>query len=83
MRKRSADGCRNISKQTGTRPKPCACLFLHVLSDRNETPFACISQTEAVSSVLGITEYIGSCLVDRYGSCIGCRIRIFLSYMQL
>ena len=43
----------------------------------------CISQTEAVSSVLGITEYIGSCLVDRYGSCIGCRIRIFLSYMQL
>ena len=42
MRKRSADGCSNISKQTGTRPKPCACLFLHVLSDRNETPFVCI-----------------------------------------
>ena len=42
-----------------------------------------ITKPEAVGRMLGITEYIRSGLIDRYCAGIGCRIRLFLTYVEL
>ena len=40
-----------------------------------------VAQTETVGCVLRVAKHIRSGLINRYGSCIGCRVRLFLSYV--
>ena len=42
---------------------------------------SCICQTESCCRMCGVLKYIRSCLVNRYCSGIGNRIRLFLSYV--
>ena len=40
-----------------------------------------IAQSEAVGSMLGVVEHVGSGLIDGHGARVGCRVGLFLSHM--
>lgn len=42
-----------------------------------------VAQTETVGGVGGVTEDVGSGLIDGHGACIGGGVRLFLSYVEL
>ena len=44
---------------------------------------ACVRKTEACSCVRGVLEYIGSCSVDRYCSCVGSGVGLLLANVKL
>ena len=60
-------------------------LFQYSLSGIGKTSINIprVLQSETCGSVGRIPEYIGSCLINRYGTCISCRIGSLLSNMEL
>ena len=69
----------------GAALKRCDSLLKHILRGvrKSAVDVAGISQTEAVRRMLRIAEHVGSRLVNRNRSRIGCRIRVLLTDMQL
>ena len=57
----------------------------HALGGVGETPVdvASVAQAKTVGRMLRVAEHIRGGLVDRYGTCVGSRVGLLLSYMQL
>ena len=65
--------------------KCCDSLLKNVLCRVCQTSVdvTCICKSETSCCMIAVTEYIRRCLVNRNCSCIGNRIRLFLSYVKL
>ena len=81
------DGCctTGYCQACYTAFERCNAVFKHALCGVGQTTIdiTCIAQTEAVGSVLRVTKYVRSGLIDRYGTGVGCGIGLFLAYMYL
>ena len=78
--------CAGSNCQCGrTALQCCDTLFKDVLRRVGQTAVnvAGISQTEAGSCVVAVVEHIRSGLINRHGTCIGCRVSLFLANVQL
>ena len=84
---RIGDGCSAGSNRESCRAplQGCDALFEHILRRVGQAAIdvAGISQAKTVSRMLAVAEYIRSGLVNGYCPRIRCRVRLFLSYMQL
>ena len=86
LKRISNSGCARGHGQAGyTAFKGGHAVFKDTLGRIGQTTVdvACVTQTEAIGSVLRVTEYIGCGLVDRHGASVGGYVRLFLTNMEL
>ena len=78
-------GTRSHSEGSHTTFEGCDALLKHRLGRIGETAIdiSRVAKRETVGSVLRVAEHITCCLVDRHRACIGCRIGLLLSHMEL
>ena len=82
-----SDGCRTRGYgQSGNTAFQSRHTFLeHILGGVGQTTVdvSRVLQAETCGCMSGVMEYIGSCLIDRYGAGISCRVGLFLSNVKL
>ena len=78
-------GTRCHSQSCNTAFQSCQSLFENVLCGvcQSAVDVTCVCQSESCCRMIGIAEHVRCCLIDRNCSCVRCRIRRFLSDMQL
>ena len=76
---------RGYSQTSHTALKGCDAILEHTLSGVSQTTIdiTCIAETEAVGCVLRVMEHIARGLINRYRTCVGCGVSLFLAYMEL
>ena len=76
---------RGDSQTSHTTLEGCDAIFEHTLSGVGQTTIdiSCIAETETIGCMLRVTEHIRCGLINRYGTCVGSGVSLFLSYMKL
>ena len=78
-------GTRGYGQTSYTTLEGCYTIFEYALCRVGKTTIdvTCITKSETVGSMLAVVEHIRCGLIDRHGTCVGCGVGLFLTYMEL